>query len=125
MLGQEYDLLGRFAAASPVGPPLRVDDGERAGDQCGPRRAAAALRAVDADLIAVQELGEPMGRDLAALLAAAYPHQVLYPDASGYLGMGVFSRYPLTAALPLAVEGGKLLLPRRDGRPGGRGRRAC
>lgn len=54
----------------------------------------AALRASEADLIALQELNPEQAAAIARDLRADYPYQIL--DAQpGVIGMGVISRYPL------------------------------
>ncbi|MBN1401607.1 MAG: endonuclease/exonuclease/phosphatase family protein [Anaerolineae bacterium] len=57
----------------------------------------AALRATDADVIALQELQPEHARAIAANMAESHPHQLLYPgdDAEG---IGLISRYPFLSA---------------------------
>ncbi|NJP05526.1 MAG: hypothetical protein HC837_07855 [Chloroflexaceae bacterium] len=53
-----------------------------------------ALRDSDADVIALQELNEPITQAIEQHLAADYPYRLLVPEGSNN-GMGVISRYPL------------------------------
>ena len=54
----------------------------------------AAIRAQNADIVAIQELSEPVAEAAARQLRDAYPHQFLTPGAEDY-GLGILSRYPL------------------------------
>lgn len=56
----------------------------------------AAIRAQDADIVAIQELSEPVAQ-AAGQLRHAYPYQFLTPGAEDY-GLGILSRYPLRMA---------------------------
>lgn len=64
----------------------------RAGDYAD---AIALIRAADADIVAVQELGEAAAALLQAQLADTYPHMALHPHATGTVGQGILSRYPI------------------------------
>ena len=57
----------------------------------------AAIRAQDADIVAIQELSEPVAEATSRQLRDAYPHQFLTPGAEDY-GLGILSRYPLRMA---------------------------
>ncbi len=57
-------------------------------------RLIAAIRAQDADIVALQELSQPMADAIQQQLAAEYPYQVLMP-AELDDGQGILSRYPL------------------------------
>jgi vancomycin resistance protein VanJ len=59
-----------------------------------PERVVAAIRAADADVIAVQELNPPAAEAIQRELAEVYPYQVLDPQW-GTTGCGVISRYAL------------------------------
>lgn len=59
---------------------------------------ANIIRDIDADVVAVQELGVEMADYLADALADDYPHQALHPQEGRYeyyRGQGIFSRYPI------------------------------
>lgn len=56
----------------------------------------ASLRASDADIIALQELGTPLAEAIQKQLSEDYPYQILEPKRTND-GMGVISRYRLEA----------------------------
>ncbi len=58
--------------------------------------ALHVIREADADLVALQELSEPMAQQFAVVFADIYPYQALHtrPD-QGVVGQGVLSRYPI------------------------------
>jgi vancomycin resistance protein VanJ len=56
----------------------------------------AAVRAANADIVALQELNISTAEALATQLGDLYPYQILNPRL-GVTGMGVISRYPLQA----------------------------
>lgn len=59
-----------------------------------PERVVAAIRAADADIVALQEVNAPALERFQAELGADYPYQA--PElATGTAGMGILSRYPL------------------------------
>jgi vancomycin resistance protein VanJ len=58
----------------------------------------AAIRAQDADIVALQELSQPMADAILQQLAAEYPYQLLMP-AELDNGQGLLSRYPLREVL--------------------------
>jgi len=57
----------------------------------------AAIRAQNADIVAIQELSEPLAETARQQLRAEYPYQFLEPN-DGFDGLGVLSRYPLREA---------------------------
>jgi endonuclease/exonuclease/phosphatase (EEP) superfamily protein YafD len=57
----------------------------------------AAIRAQQADVVALQELSAPAAAAIRQQLAADYPHQALAPSTE-LTGMGLISRYPLAEA---------------------------
>lgn len=59
----------------------------------------AAIRANDADLVAIQELSAAGLQAIQAELSTDYPYQMLAP-AENTAGMGLLSRYPLTPLPP-------------------------
>ncbi|MGH9895447.1 MAG: endonuclease/exonuclease/phosphatase family protein, partial [bacterium] len=59
-----------------------------------PDALADALRRLDADVLAIQELSTPMGKYLAEVLGDRYRFRSLYPHR-GSSGLGVFSRLPI------------------------------
>jgi endonuclease/exonuclease/phosphatase (EEP) superfamily protein YafD len=56
----------------------------------------AVVQSADPDVVALQELRSEAAYYLASNLRAIYPHQALHPDATGYAGQAVFSRYPIS-----------------------------
>ncbi len=59
----------------------------------------AILRGSGADLIALQEVSEPVAARIEAELADVYPYRILYPE--GIPGTGLLSRYPIVRHEPL------------------------
>jgi endonuclease/exonuclease/phosphatase (EEP) superfamily protein YafD len=57
---------------------------------------AALLAEQQPDVVAVQELGTAMAASLPEPLRERYPYQALHP-AESWVGVGVFSRYPIEA----------------------------
>lgn len=56
------------------------------------------IREADADIIALQELGEAVAQRLEAELQDLYPHQALHPQPDpAFTGQGLLSRYPITS----------------------------
>jgi endonuclease/exonuclease/phosphatase (EEP) superfamily protein YafD len=55
-----------------------------------------AIRAQDADIIAIQELSTPLAEAAGQQLSDRYPYQFLSPGPEDY-GLGILSRYPLLA----------------------------
>jgi endonuclease/exonuclease/phosphatase (EEP) superfamily protein YafD len=55
----------------------------------------AAIRAHDADIVAIQELSRSVAGAARQQLSSVYPHQVLIPGDGGHYGLGILSRYPL------------------------------
>src|SRR5690554_1042029 len=68
-----------------------------------PEAVARAILDADADVVALQELSAEMAAGLRRLLQDAYPHDDLV-IASGWDGLGVFSKVPLTPLLQ-PIEG--------------------
>ena len=58
-----------------------------------PDRLVAALESMNADLIGLQELSHAQAEAIAGGLAAAYPHQAMFPG--GFAGKAVLSRFPI------------------------------
>jgi vancomycin resistance protein VanJ len=110
----------RAAAAEAAGPPLRVMTANLLGFNQDTQATLAALRASNADVLALQELNPAVAAALQRELRAEYPYQVLDPR-EGWSGGGVISRYPLQplgAALPGAWLGTPhVLAVDFDGRP--------
>ncbi len=55
------------------------------------------IEQTDADLVALQELSVRAGAHLTRNLRTLYPHIAFFPRNPGNNGMGVMSRYPITA----------------------------
>lgn len=60
-----------------------------------PEPIAQVIREADADIVAVQELGQPPADYFQANLGDLYPHQALYPQQGAYAGQGILSRFPI------------------------------
>jgi endonuclease/exonuclease/phosphatase (EEP) superfamily protein YafD len=76
----------------------------------------AAIRAQDADIVAIQELSEPVAEAAGRQLRDAYPHQFLTPGAEDY-GLGILSRYPLRMAARTRGFVGLRMIVDVDGAP--------
>jgi vancomycin resistance protein VanJ len=76
------------------GPTISVMTYNVLGANKHTAQVEAAIRASDADVIALQELNPPIAEAIRHDLAAEYPYQALDPRP-GVEGMGVISRYPL------------------------------
>ena len=68
--------------------------------------ALAVIRQQQPDILALQELGVELAHGLAQTLASDYPFQSLFPKDSPN-GYGVFSRYPITHAIPPRIAEGE------------------
>ena len=66
----------------------------------------AAIRATDADLVALQELAPPVAEAIQRNLKTVYPHQILAP-ANSVGGVGLLSRYPLEPTDGVEGAGGQ------------------
>jgi endonuclease/exonuclease/phosphatase (EEP) superfamily protein YafD len=84
----------RLPAVEASGPRLRVLTSNLLGFNEDTALTLAALRASNADVIALQELNPAVAAALQTELRAEYPYQVLDPR-EGWSGGGVISRYPL------------------------------
>jgi len=72
-------------------------------DNDDPAATARAILEADADVVALQELSSTMALELRRLIGHAYPYDDLVL-ASGWDGLGVFSKVPLTSLLE-PIEG--------------------
>lgn len=84
----------RAARAAPNTSHLVVMTYNILGNKADSSALIAALRASDADIIALQELNAPLAAAIAQQLGHDYPYQVLEPVDKNN-GMGVISRYRL------------------------------
>lgn len=91
--------LPRLLPEPPPGRDLRVATFNQLYYGQMPERIVEAIRAQDADIVAIQELHTTVAAGLQRDLAALYPYQYLEP-AQGAGGKGVISRYPLVALQP-------------------------
>jgi vancomycin resistance protein VanJ len=65
---------------------------------------ADAIRAADADVVALQELDAAEAQALEARLAVEYPYRILLPvEHVGYTGKGLLSRYPIQGHAVLVI----------------------
>ncbi|MBI5667106.1 MAG: endonuclease/exonuclease/phosphatase family protein [Chloroflexi bacterium] len=60
-----------------------------------PESVAQVIREADADIVAVQELGQPPADYFQANLTDLYPHQAVYPQQDAYAGQAILSRFPI------------------------------
>ena len=82
-----------------VEPRLRVMTFNVSNLSSQVRPAASVLAIIeeaDADLLLLQEISPELSESLVGALSATYPYQQLEPH-SGFEGMGILSRYPMTA----------------------------
>jgi vancomycin resistance protein VanJ len=93
--------LGEFGARllpppAPVaeGRPLRVLTLNHLYSNQRAAEVVAAIRAQDADIVALQELSSTVARAIDRDLADRYPYRYLAPSPKAY-GLGVLSRYPM------------------------------
>lgn len=87
-----------------VGLPIRMLTANLLFTNTRAAAMAEALRAQQADVIAVQELAAHQAVTLVEALRAEYPHQALYPRDGDPWGTGVFSRYAIVSQTPLEIE---------------------
>lgn len=88
--------LPSLRSSSASGPALTIMTYNILGFNRHAEGVVAAIRAADADVVALQELNLPVAKSIQEELADEYPYQVLNPKART-TGMGVISRYPLTS----------------------------
>jgi len=86
--------LPSFPAAQVSGPTLRVMAYNVLGFNMATSDVVEAIRASQADVVALQELNPENAEAIERELAEAYPYQILNPQ-DGVAGSGVISRYPL------------------------------
>ncbi len=70
------------------------------------------IRAMEADVVALQELSATAAPHIAAALAEVYPYQALNPHENGFDGHGILSRYPLHATYSYPYSPMRLRLQR-------------
>jgi len=95
-------LLPPPSSRAPSGLTIRVMTSNVLGFNEQTTRVIAAIRASNADVVALQELNPPVAEAIQRDLSAEYPYQILDPR-HGVTGMGVLSRYPINpsaATLP-------------------------
>jgi vancomycin resistance protein VanJ len=68
-----------------------------------------AIRAQDADVVAIQELHTAVAEALQRELGSAYPYQLLSPQ-SGPGGLGIISRHPMVSLDPERNGGGPVIV---------------
>jgi endonuclease/exonuclease/phosphatase (EEP) superfamily protein YafD len=73
-----------------------------------------AIRAQDADIVAIQELSEPVADAASHQLSNLYPYQVLSPGPEDY-GLGILSRYPLHSTARMQGFAGQRAIMDIDG----------
>ena len=57
----------------------------------------AIIRAADAEIVLLQEVGFPIAAQIEAQLSDLYPYMALHPQAEQTAGQGILSRYPIEA----------------------------
>lgn len=72
----------------------------------------SVLTALDADVIALQELHIAAAADIEAHLSESYPYQALTPHENGFDGHGLLSRYPILEAYSYPYQPLRLRLQR-------------
>ncbi len=87
--------LPRAVAATRDATPLKILTFNIHSEDYFPDEIATILQEADADIVAIQELGEPAARHLARAFAVEYPYQALYPDPNPVVGQGILSRFPI------------------------------
>lgn len=70
------------------------------------------MRAVDADIIALQEVSQQAATQIETGLAELYPYMALHPHESMFLGYGLLSKYPITDDYAYPTEPDRLRLQR-------------
>ena len=95
LIGQGNALLPKFSAAPANAPRLRVMTFNMLFISRSAAKTLAAIRAADADVIAIQELNPLIAQALQTELLREYPYQILAPSWQPN-GLGTISRFPLT-----------------------------
>jgi vancomycin resistance protein VanJ len=92
-------LLPKAAQIPPDAPTLTIMTWNlrRAVEPDETQAALDIIRAVNADIVALQEFTQPAADFLTPRLADLYPYSALHPYASGVNGMGVYSRFSIYA----------------------------
>jgi endonuclease/exonuclease/phosphatase (EEP) superfamily protein YafD len=97
------------AAPPPAGTPLRVMTFNHLFTNERVDEVVAAIRAQQADIVALQELSESVANALRAELSQEYPYQVLVPGNQS--GLGLISRYPFqSSGEPASVRGQRVTI---------------
>ena len=86
-----------LATATPAGAPLRVMTFNHLYANPSAGNVVAAIRAQAADVVALQELSEPVAAAIDQSLRDAYPYQYLRPFGNQQ-GLGIISRRPFVTA---------------------------
>ena len=94
--------IPRIGTAAAGGMPLRVLTFNQLFLNTNTQNLLAAIRAQDADVVALQELVPPVAEAMQHDLKTIYPYQILAPS-NNVGGVGLLSRYPLEPAA--AIDG--------------------
>jgi len=89
------DALARVATGTSDRGRLTAMTFNLHGENRNAEGVMAAILEADADVVALQEVGQAIGTQLRERLAEAYPHTT-FTFRSGWGGLAVFSRYPIT-----------------------------
>jgi len=86
----------RAAQISPEAVPIRVLTYNLKSEEDGFELLAGVIDEADADIVAMQEVGEGAANFLATEFADEYPYQAFHPQTGEPIpGQGVLSRYPI------------------------------
>ncbi len=91
-VGSSADLRRPFTEVA-AGQPLRIVSLNQRYKNWGVEQILDAIAQQNADLVAIQELSQPVAEALATEMQQRYPYQLLAPSLSSE-GMGLLSRYP-------------------------------
>ncbi len=89
-------LLPADPPAPGAGPQLRVASYNILSGQSDADEIVQVIADVDADVIALHELGPEHTELIEQQLAERYPYRAMYPTPSEHRGVGLLSRYPIS-----------------------------
>lgn len=92
---------GLFLPNEPIVPQaneqsLQVFTYNMRSDVRDPQTFLSLIRQVNADIVALQEVGIPQAEAIEANLSDIYPYMALHPQFDSTQGQGILSRYPIT-----------------------------
>lgn len=96
LLGYGAVFMPRTVKAAPKTESLRILTYNLLAYSRDTGPVVAIIREADADVVALQELSQPMAEHLAEALAKEYPYQALHTSVDAPVaGQGILSRYPI------------------------------